>query len=636
MGDILSGGTSRQAIAQDLELYKRMRQQQAQQPAPVLHSHGNPHEYLFIALFDGSGQDVNNPKQLPTSIGELWIQARRLEHTEDSRIGTHYVPGVGTQDHLIPRLVDGATAYTWHNKIEKMYTELAGQTQKWRHQDPQAQVRLLEVGYSRGAVLVPGLARLVDQYGIVDPKYIEFGRDTNGNLTVESNRTLIPPGQVAQAVGLFDPVATNMPANYDARLPPSVVSGFSLIARDEQRELFPHQTIIAPQRSADGRFLSVPVPGGHSNVGGGNSAAGLETMAFNGMADYLNALSDRPLFEHRPVPTDPAQYTIYQAQGATAVWGARIDHDGQRNLRTELANCKIVDPCRDAEPVNRELAQQLPWRLVQPAAVERVPALPQSISVHREAQQVAPESAVESRAPSPSAQTTSQELDRDSTRALQHNLGQLGFTDSRGRALADDGHYSPDTQAAVAAFQREQGLPATGMADSITLGAVHAHVVVADLQQHRAAPEMQSPSLAHDMGAVDARPAQIQTIPPKVEREPLSYLDRAHPHHLLFQELREKLPAGTSNEKVAELTLAARERGVRSNRNESVHALDNGDAWVLGMTPGFNVKANLHTPAPPLAETMQKAEVFEQMDAQRVAQWREQSQSQSQSHGRAM
>lgn len=535
MGGIASGGTSRQATTQDLELYERMRQQQAQQPVPLLHSRRNPHEYLFFALFDGTGQDVNDPKQLPTNIGELWKQVYEPNRDPTNPIGAHYEAGIGTQKNPITRAVDGAAAYTWGDKIEEMYRALAEQVNKWQQQDPQAQIRLAEIGYSRGAVLVPGLARLVDEYGIVHPDQLKFGRDAHGNLTVNSPRPpLIPPGQVAQAVGLFDPVATNMPENYDARLPPSVVSGFSLIARDEQRELFPHQTILDPQRSADGRFLNMPVPGGHSNVGGGNRASGLETLAFNGMADYLNALSDRPLFEHRPVPSDPAQYTIHQTQGATAVWRIRMDHDGQRNLRSELANCKIVDPCRDAEPIDLQLAQQFQWHHVEPLAIEHLPALPQAIS-------------------------------------------------------------------------------------------------------HREAPAIPEPYRASDMPNQDsdrARTPQAWSVPSTGKLAPPTYLDPAHPHHPLFRELREKLPTDVSNEKVAEFTLAAREGGVRPGRVESVHVHD-GKAWVLGTIPGFDGMVDLRTPAPPLTETMQKADAFEQQHQAQVAQWQEQRQ-QSQSHGRSM
>ncbi|MGE7137077.1 XVIPCD domain-containing protein [Luteibacter sp. NPDC031894] len=382
MGHLLSGGTARPASASDLDAYERMREQQAKQTVPVLQHRDRPHEYLFIALFDGTGQSAYDDRLL-TNIGELKEQAEVLKLRPDRRIGVGYAEGIGTQKNPLTRAIDGAFPYTWDDKIRKVYRNLADQTQRWMDQDPQAQIRVVGAGYSRGAVLVPGFARLVDKFGIVDPEGMEFGRDTHGNLTVKSPRTLVPPGEVAQAVGLFDPVGTNLPKNYDARLPKSVLSGFSQLARDEQRELFAHQTILDPDWSDDGRFLSATVPGGHSNVGGGNDEAGLETLAFNGMADYLNALTDRPLFTHRRVPDDPAQFTIFQATGATAAFGLRMDKDGQRDLRDELANCTIVDICRDAEPVDLALANRFDWQRVTPHVPEPPPRLPEAIEVTR-------------------------------------------------------------------------------------------------------------------------------------------------------------------------------------------------------------------------------------------------------------
>lgn len=293
------------------------------------------------------------------------------------RLGGRYIEGIGTQRNPVSRAWDGVVAHTGDEKIEEAYLALANQTLRWKQENPGAQVHLIAVGYSRGAVLVPGFARLVDTYGIADPTDLRFGRDAHGYLTVESSiPPLVQPGQVAQAVGLFDPVATNMPRNYDARLPGSIVSGFSLLAGEEQRRWFPHQTVIDPQVSADGRFLGVTLAGGHANVGGGSRDSGLESLAFNGMVDYLNALRDAPLFGKRALPGDPALYTVYQAGGATAGFGLHLDRDGQRDLRDELANCKIVDPCRDADAIDPALAGRLQWRNVQPTwSVPRLPGL---------------------------------------------------------------------------------------------------------------------------------------------------------------------------------------------------------------------------------------------------------------------
>ncbi|HEY0502981.1 MAG TPA: peptidoglycan-binding protein [Lysobacter sp.] len=107
-------------------------------------------------------------------------------------------------------------------------------------------------------------------------------------------------------------------------------------------------------------------------------------------------------------------------------------------------------------------------------------------------------------APSPTIAPSG--LDRATVEALQQNLNSLGFTDVRGRPLADDGRYGPNTHAAVAAFQHEQGLPATGLADRTTLSAVNAHVIVANLQQQKTEREREERFLA-EAQAYDGRMA---------------------------------------------------------------------------------------------------------------------------------
>jgi hypothetical protein len=77
MGHFLFGNAVRAATERDLEPYERMRQQQAHQLVPVLYHRKGVHERLLIALFDGTGQDANDPRQLPTSIGELRTQAHK-------------------------------------------------------------------------------------------------------------------------------------------------------------------------------------------------------------------------------------------------------------------------------------------------------------------------------------------------------------------------------------------------------------------------------------------------------------------------------------------------------------------------------------------------------------------------------
>jgi len=367
MGQVLSRGDSRPVTAEELQAIATMREALSQLPVPTLQHRDNPHEYLFFALLDGSGQDLNNPKLgPPTNIGELAKQLQVMKNDPNHRIGGHYVEGIGAQNSGLVRVVDGLVAVTWDNGIKEMYREFAEQGAKWMRDDPQAQIRVAGIGYSRGAVQDVGFHRLVDQYGVANPEGLKFGRDRHGNITIESSHPpLVPPGQVAQVAPFFDPVATNMPPNYDARIPRSVISSFSLLATNEQREWYPHQAINDLGMTADGRALTAPVPGGHANAGGGAREPGLEILYGNAVIDYLNLLRDEPMFEKRPVPTDPAMFTVYQVRGVTAGFGWKMDQDGERNLREELANCKIVDPCRDSEPVDRALAAKFDYRHIQ-------------------------------------------------------------------------------------------------------------------------------------------------------------------------------------------------------------------------------------------------------------------------------
>jgi hypothetical protein len=226
MGQVLSRGDSRQATAEELQAVATMREALSQLPVPTLQHRDNPHEYLFFALLDGSGQDLNNPKLgPPTNVGELAKQLQVLKNDPNHRIGGHYTEGIGAQNNGFVRVVDGSIAATWDHGIKEMYRKFAEQSAEWLRNDPQAQISVAGVGYSRGAVRDVGFHRLVDQYGIVDPDHLKFGRDRHGNISIESSRPpLVPPGQVAQVAPFFDPVATNMPRNYDARIPGSVIS----------------------------------------------------------------------------------------------------------------------------------------------------------------------------------------------------------------------------------------------------------------------------------------------------------------------------------------------------------------------------------------------------------------------------
>jgi len=544
-GLLNDGVTTYRATAADLGTYAQAQQALRELKVPVLYHANNPHERLFVAAFDGTGNDATNDPEHATRVGQFRDELKLLNDS-NPHIDYHYIAGPGTQGHLIPALIDKATGHTYNSRLENMYYQLMDQVYRWKKEDPQADIRLLVTGFSRGADQAAGFARLLDERGIQDPEGRIATRDAQGRIHIEYTKPpLVPPGQVAQALGLFDPVGTGEPSRHDRRLPSSVLSALQIVARDETRDAFPSTRIVPQGFSADGRTLGVTVAGAHSDIGGSYHLNGLGIRSANVMANYVNSLSDTPLMQLQPEPLDPRLNVIHRTEEHIRVMGINLygtsnyREDGLRDERKPAPSCRTVYDCGPPEPVDAALN----------ARFERHPVI------------VAP------------APMQSVELDTPT--------------------------HSPPTPGVI---------PSTN-------------------QTHDARRiEVQMPATqSHGTDTPDDRPAPAQ---------PLTYSEPAHPHHALFRELKDRLPSDVSIEKVAELTLAARQGGVRPNRVESVHVLENGDAWVLGTLPGFDGMANLRTPAPPMAETMQKAEAFEQQQQAQVAQWQEQRQQQS--HGRAM
>jgi Putative peptidoglycan binding domain len=56
----------------------------------------------------------------------------------------------------------------------------------------------------------------------------------------------------------------------------------------------------------------------------------------------------------------------------------------------------------------------------------------------------------------------------EAVRTIQQNLNHLGYTDAQGHPLIADGHDGPRTRHAIEAFQRQLGLPVTGLANQET------------------------------------------------------------------------------------------------------------------------------------------------------------------------
>jgi hypothetical protein len=369
-GRLQDGVATYPADAHDMQTFVDARDALSQLPAPTLYRSNNPHERLFVAAFDGTGNDANRDPAHMTNVGRFRDQIEALEGPDADRIKVGYVEGPGTQRNAVARAIDGARGHTYEQRLEEMYDQLAIQSKRWLAEDPDAQIRVVSVGFSRGAEQAAGFTRLVHERGIQDIDGARMVRDEHGQKRIDYTApALAAPGQTPQAVGLFDPVGTGVPRDHDRRLPPSVISGFQITAEDERRSLFKSTSIMAPGQTADGRFLNVMVAGAHSDVGGSYHLDGLSSRSGNLMTDYMNALSDKPFLNKVQEPGDPAMNVVHRSEQGMFLYRItpKVDRREDEGTVERLAPDKLVGKGGDAfnaQPRDERMAAAFDWRNV--------------------------------------------------------------------------------------------------------------------------------------------------------------------------------------------------------------------------------------------------------------------------------
>ncbi|MBB5865837.1 hypothetical protein GGR61_003498 [Xanthomonas arboricola] len=238
--------------------------------------------------------------------------------------------------------------------MEEMYFKFIDQAKKWKDEDPQAEISIISTGFSRGAVTAAMFTRMVHERGIQDRKDMKIDQGPNGEILklTPTHPPLVPPGRTAQAVGLLDPVATGDMNLRDSRLPPSVVSGLQITARDERLDLFPAKDIIDPGRTQDGRLLNLVNPGAHSDIGGSYRLDGLSVRNGNLLTDYINTLSDKPFLQPRAVSTAPEMNVIHHSEQHqsfyTTVMAITL---GNRVHVKDLAGKAVREPLNNAPQI---------------------------------------------------------------------------------------------------------------------------------------------------------------------------------------------------------------------------------------------------------------------------------------------
>lgn len=376
------------ATSDDLNLYVKAQHELSVWRVPVLIHVDNPHERLVMIHLDGTGNDMVHDPEHKTNIAMIY-EGVRLASKTNSHIHAIYEQGPGTEENTIARTLDAARGFTYNKHINNAYVGLIRQVKVWKDEDPHAQVRVGSVGFSRAGDEVGGLTRLIDEMGIKDPRDVvvhhhAFGGDT---YTFTSKYPpLVPPGQTMQAVMLFDPVGTGEPYRHDRQLPPTVVSGFQITARDERRDEFPSTQIIPEGRSADGRFLQMTLAGAHSDIGNSYHHDGLALLNLNLAVRYINGWSDKPLLQEYELPQDPHMYVIHHSEDHEIFYTTHYaKKHGERDVRgaqVGAPDCRATIQCLPPEPLSPAIAAQITDR--RPITIAPLPLVP-SIAVARPA-----------------------------------------------------------------------------------------------------------------------------------------------------------------------------------------------------------------------------------------------------------
>lgn len=152
------------ATPEDLATYNRAQAQVDAFKVPAIYDSHDPHARVFIANFDGTGNDaINDPKHL-TNIGILKGQIEEISR-ENRNIAGRYIAGPGTQGGVMGT-ADGALGLTHHARVEAIYERFQDKVDEWLLEDLNAKISVINAGFSRGAEEAATFSRLVAERGV--------------------------------------------------------------------------------------------------------------------------------------------------------------------------------------------------------------------------------------------------------------------------------------------------------------------------------------------------------------------------------------------------------------------------------------------------------------------------------------
>ncbi|WP_265001244.1 DUF2235 domain-containing protein [Komagataeibacter saccharivorans] len=215
---------------------------------------------LGTILFDGTGNDrFHMSGELHETIeGHLYDKLNILKIPI-----FHYYAGAGTEPNKFRSLMDEARGDSVKDTAEKAAKKVISEITKFREQQPNADVRLLVSGFSRGAAAARHFMNIVEQHWD------------------EQGKTGDSPTFYAL---IFDTVSTGQTKNLLLQVPVRADIFYHFVSEDERRIFF-DLILDNPSNDGDGRVVTIKRPGVHSDIGASyNAGIGAEYVA------YTNAL----------------------------------------------------------------------------------------------------------------------------------------------------------------------------------------------------------------------------------------------------------------------------------------------------------------------------------------------------------
>lgn len=195
-----------------------------------------------VMLFDGTRND-----RLKVPVGE---RETVVAHLRDDMVDNRsvdflqYYRGTGTQSDWFIATVDAMDGYTMNRVAVRAVDEAIEGIDKSGKLTPDTDVRILVSGFSRGSATARHFMNLFEERWQAEHR----------------------PGTPRFYALIFDTVATGQRTKLELQVPASADLFYHFVSLDERRMLF-KPVLDIPEDGTQGRVVTLPMPGVHSDIG---------------------------------------------------------------------------------------------------------------------------------------------------------------------------------------------------------------------------------------------------------------------------------------------------------------------------------------------------------------------------------